>query len=76
MNNGFEAVLNRREVCLGQDLQRQYDRLAADVDVKKLENYLRRQVRTVHRRPKSDTADGCSLGERKAKADFCASDGQ
>ncbi len=64
VNNGFEAVLNRREVCLGQDLQRQYDRLAADVDVKKLENYLRRQVRTVHRRPKSDTADGFSLGER------------
>ena len=64
VNNGFEAVLNRREVCLGQDLQRQYDRLAADVDVKKLENYLRRQVRTIHRRPKSDTADGFSLGER------------
>lgn len=64
VNNGFEAVLNHREVHLYQDLQKQYDQLAAEVEVKRLENYLRRQVRAMHTRLNSDTADGFSLTER------------
>ena len=64
VNNGFEAVLNHREIHLRQDLQKQYDQLASEVEVKKLENYLRRQVRAVHTRLNSNTADGFSLSER------------
>lgn len=64
VNNAFDAVLNRREVRLRQDLQKQYERLLSAVEAGKLENYLRRQVRALHVRQNSDTADGFSLAER------------
>lgn len=64
VNNAFDAVLNRREVRLRQDLQRQYDHLLSMVEVERLENYLRRQVRALHVRQYSNTADGFRLAER------------
>ncbi len=64
VNNGFDAVLNHKEVALRHDLQKQFDHLASEIDVKKLENYMRRQVRNLHVRLSSDTADGFSLAER------------
>jgi len=64
VNNGFDAVLNHKAVVLRQDLQEQYGKLASAVGVRKLENYVRRQVRDLHVRLNSDTADGFSLTER------------
>jgi len=64
VNNGFDAVLNRKVVRLRQDLQEKYDHLASVIEAKKLENYVRRQVRSLHVRLNSDTADGFSLAER------------
>ena len=64
VNNAFEAVLNRRTVELKAELYRQYERLAACVDVKRLNNYLCRQVGGLHKKPHTDTAEGFSLTER------------
>ncbi len=64
VNNALDAVLSRSSVQLRQDLQKQYDQLASGVEVKKLENYMRRQVRALHVRQNSQKADGFSLSER------------
>lgn len=64
VNNAFEAVLNHRAVALRQDLQRQYEVLAGAVDIKKMENYVRRQVRSLHGKLSAEKADGFSLAER------------
>ncbi len=64
VNNAFDAVLNRKEVSLRQDLQRQFEMLAGCIDRKKADNYLRRQVRRIHVRPHTDSRDGFSLAER------------
>lgn len=45
VNNAFEAVLNRTSLKLTGEIRKQYDLLASETDVRKLENYLRRQVR-------------------------------
>lgn len=64
VNNAFEAVLNRRPVVLRADLQKQYEKLADRVSVKKADNYLCRQVRRLHVKLHTDSADGFSLSER------------
>lgn len=64
VNNAFDAVLNRRPVSLRPDLQGQYEKLAGSIDVKKADNYLRRQVRRIHVRPHTDSMDGFTLAER------------
>lgn len=64
VNNAFDAVLSHKKVQLRQDLQRQYEALAAAIEVQKAENYMRRQVRTLHVRQNSDKADGFFLSEK------------
>ena len=64
VENAFEAVLNHKTVALQEDLQKKYDLLAGSVCVKKLNNYLCRQVRKIHVKPCTDAGDGFSLTEK------------
>lgn len=64
VNNAFEAVLNRTSVQLKDDLQKQYDLLSENIDTKQMDNYLRRQVRRLHKKINSSVADGFSMSER------------
>ncbi|GFI48522.1 hypothetical protein IMSAGC019_03859 [Lachnospiraceae bacterium] len=64
VNNAFEKVLNCQPVRLRADLQKQYEQLAGDVDEKRLNNYLRRQVRSLHVKLHVGKSDGFSLTER------------
>lgn len=64
VNNAFESVLNGTDMELPKELRHQYDELAAGIDVKKLESYLRRQVRKYHVKPRTESASGFSLTER------------
>lgn len=64
VNNAFDAVLNHKAVELNASLQIQYETLQETEDIQKLENYLRRQVRQCHVKPRTTTADGFSLTER------------
>lgn len=64
VNNAFDAVLNRRPVSLKADMQEQYEKLAGSINAKRADSYLCRQVRLLHRKPHTSTADGFSLSER------------
>lgn len=64
VSNAFESALNGSVQKLPKELQRQYDVLAAQVDVKKLENYLRRQVRKQNCQLHAESAEGFAIGER------------
>lgn len=64
VSNAFESALNGSELKLPKELQRQYDVLAAQVNVRKLENYLRRQVRRQSCRLHAKAAEGFAIGER------------
>ncbi len=64
VNNAFEQTLNYKPVNLRADLQKKYQQAAEGVDVKKLNNYLRRQVRIVHVKLHVGRRDGFSLTER------------
>ncbi len=58
------SALDGSLLKLPKELQRQYELLASRVEVKKLENYLRRQVRKFPLRLHTDCADGFSVAER------------
>ena len=63
--NAFEAVLNRKEVCLPREMQQKHDALAAPVDPGKLHRYLCRQVRKYHTAHlHTEAASGFSATER------------
>lgn len=64
VSNAFEAILNCRDVELRKDLSQQYELLKESVDAKKLDSYLRRQVRRIHKRMNLGAADGFSASER------------
>ena len=64
VNNGFEAALNQSPLRLPKDIKRQYETLAVSVDVKKLESYLRRQVRKCHKKLSAGKQTGFSMTER------------
>lgn len=64
VNNAFEAVLNGKPIVLTHEIQKQYDMLIKKVEVKRLQNYLCRQVRKYHTRLHTDTAEGFSITER------------
>ena len=53
----FAAVLNRRSFEVSEKIRKRYEELSSSVDAPRLENYLRRQIRKVHARPKTDAAD-------------------
>lgn len=63
--NIFDAVLNHQPVIgLKADIQKRYDEIAARVDTKRLDNYLRRVIRKKYKRPSAEKGDGFSLTER------------
>lgn len=64
VGSAFEQVLNEKPVNLTEQLMRQHDLLAADVDAARLCRYLRRQVRKLHVKLHTDEASGFSLAER------------
>ncbi len=64
VNNVFDAVLNQKTVELPKGVQKQYDALAAKVDVEKLHRYVCRQVRKHHVKLHTDKADGFAIAER------------
>lgn len=64
VNNVFEAVLNGSEPNLPEEIARQYAALASCVDEKKMENYLRRQVRKHSPSLHVDGVEGFSATER------------
>lgn len=64
VNNAFEAILNKKKLILPKDIQKQYDLLSENVDVKILHNYICRQVRKYHVKLHTDITDGFSIAER------------
>ena len=64
VNHAFEAALNGTPLNLPGGIQKQYDKLASSVDVEKLKNYLRRQVRKRNKKRHVDKVKGFSLTER------------
>lgn len=64
VNQALDMVLNGSSLKLTGELQRQYEKLSAAVDVHKIRNYLRRQVRKHHARPYTDRTEGFSVSER------------
>lgn len=69
VNNAFESALNGTPLKLPKEIQKQYDLLAFGVDMKKLKNYLRRQVRKYKKYLHVDHADGFFATERAYRYD-------
>lgn len=61
VNNAFEAALNGSPLHLPKEVHRQYDSLSSKVEVHKMENYLRRQVRKYHHPPHAESPSGFSI---------------
>lgn len=67
VKNAFEAVLNQNPIELPEGLQRQYEKLAERVETDRLNRYLCRQVRKVHKKCGQEDggdADGFAMAER------------
>ena len=64
VNNAFEAALIRTPLRLPKDMKQQYNFLSSQVDVNKLENYLRRQVRKHPLKLHTNTENRFSVAER------------
>lgn len=64
VSNAFEAVLNGTPVILPDEIQKQYDMLAKEVDTGRLKRYLCRQVRRCHVRQHTNQETGFSIAER------------
>ncbi len=64
VNNAFEMALNQKPVKLSKNLQKQFEELAALVNIEKSHRYLCRQVRKHHVRMHTERADGFSIAER------------
>ena len=61
IEKAFVAVLNRQPMSLTAKFQKRYEELAKLVDTNKLENYLRRQIRKIHKIPQTDGANRFSV---------------
>lgn len=69
VSNAFEMVLNDKNMDLKPEVQKKYAELAEQVDVHKLNNYLKRQVRKLHAKIYAEKAEGFSLTERAYRYD-------
>ncbi|MCI8938498.1 MAG: transposase [Dorea sp.] len=63
-SNAFEAVLNEKPIKLAASMRKQHEKLVEQVDVDRMHNYLRRQVRKYHGKPRTEKAEGFSISER------------
>lgn len=64
VSNAFEAALNGTPLKLPESLKLQYETLSSEVEVKKMENYLRRQVRRHPLKLHTNTTDRFTVAER------------
>ena len=64
VSNAFEEVLNQKPVELPKAVQKQYEKVAAQVDTDRLHKYLCRQVRKIHVKLHTDREDGFTIAER------------
>lgn len=64
INNILAAILNYKQVELINEFQDTYQLLSDNVEVKKLDNYLRRRIRKHLCKLHTDKADGFSIAER------------
>lgn len=64
ISNVFESALTGSPLKLPKEFRMKYDALASGVEVKKLEHYLRRQVRRHSRRLHVEAVEGFSVTER------------
>lgn len=62
--NCFEAVLTGSRMELSGDWRKSYETLCAEVNVHRLDQYLRRQVRRHLRKPHTEAADGFPLSPK------------
>lgn len=62
--NCFEAVLTGSRMELSGDWRKAYETLCAEVNVHRLDQYLRRQVRRHLRKPHTEAADGFPLSPK------------
>lgn len=69
VNNVFEMVLNNRTVGLKPEIQKKYTELCQDVNVSKLDSYLKRQVRKFHKKLYIEKAEGFFIVERAYRYD-------
>ena len=60
----LEAILEGREISLSGNWRETYDALCVDVDVHRLNQYLRRQVRRYLKRPHTNVADGFTVSPK------------
>ncbi|MCI8292017.1 MAG: transposase [Hespellia sp.] len=64
VSNAFEAALNQKPIELPENIQKQYVRLAEQVDVTRMHRYLCRQVRKYHKKLHTECAEGFAIAER------------
>ena len=64
VGNAFEQALNQKPVELPKAVQKQYEKVAAQVDTDRLCKYLCRQVRKYHVKLCTERADGFAIAER------------
>ena len=64
VNHGFDAVLNHKMLELPKVVQKQYEKVSAQVETERLHRYLCRQVRKYHVKLHTDRADGFTIAER------------
>ena len=57
IEKAFIAVMNREPIKLAAKFRKRHEELSKLVDPPKLENYLRRQIRKLHKAPQADTVD-------------------
>lgn len=60
----FESVLTGRQIALSEEWQETYEKAADGVDMDRLNQYLRRQVRRHFRQPHTDTAEGFTVSPK------------
>lgn len=60
----FESILTEREIVLPKEWKGRYEEVSGRVDVHRLNQYLRRQVRRHLRQPHTNTADGFTVSPK------------
>lgn len=65
----FESILLEKEMALSEDWMKSFEEVSAGVDKKRLNQYLRRQVRKHLRKLHTDTVDGFAVSEKAYRYD-------
>lgn len=65
----FESILLEKEMLLSEEWERSFEKVRKDVDEKRLNQYLRRQVRRHLRKMHTDTVDGFAVSGKAYRYD-------